>query len=150
MNLHPHIIGIDPGGEHVGWAHFTDGRGVVVCERTPQGAENVLDDTIAELQRRGEGEDLLVIIEEFRLYPDKARSLIGSDMATSQLIGSLRYIARRSGVPVILQPAGIKLPTEAQMRRRGITHRAVLEKQGGHAKDAETHVWHHLLRNNLV
>lgn len=92
----------------------------------------------------------LLIIESFVLYPDKAKAQIGSDMPTSQLIGVLRYLARTRDVPVILQPAAIKDPTEFQMARKGIDHLAVAEQQGGHAKDAETHGYHYLIRNNKL
>lgn len=142
-----YILGIDPGGEHVGWAEFRNDQPVEVRERTPEAAEDALWDWLALRYNAEHVGGSLLIIESFRLYPDKAKSQIGSDMPTSQLIGSMRYMARYWKVPVILQPAAIKEPTESLMRRRGIVHTAVQERQGGHAKDAETHVWHHLLRN---
>lgn len=151
MNIPPkHLISIDPGGEHVGWARFEDGKLEIVCERTPNEAEEILWEWAEHLPLLERTRDSLLVIEDFRLYPDKAKSLIGSGMPTSQLIGSLRFIARFYDIPVVLQPAAIKVPTEFQMKRRGIVHAAVQRKQGGHAKDAETHGYHHLIRNKMI
>lgn len=47
----------------------------------------------------------VIVMENFRIYPSKAKSLIGDEMETSQVIGIVKYIAHKKQVPVILQMA---------------------------------------------
>lgn len=133
-----YIIGIDPGEKHVGWAVIRDGTPVEACEVTP-------DEAIAMAEQMFQF-PTRIAIEEFRLYPDKAALQAYSNMPTSKLIGVLEYIARKQGAQAFLQPADIKRPTEALMKARGMKHLAVVRKQGGHAKDAETHAVYRLLK----
>lgn len=134
------IVAIDPGGAHVGWAEgLTDPTEIVqVHELDPEGAINRAETLFPVTD--------VVVIESFTLYPDKARLLVGSDMPTSQLIGALRYLARANGCEIVMQPASIKTPTLSVLRHRGVGLEAVRLRKGGHAKDAETHLHHYLIR----
>lgn len=138
------VIAIDPGGAHVGWCEalvFDDGVVDVdhIAELTPQGATHAAERVFPNAD--------VVVIESFRLYPDKAKMLVGSEMETSQLIGVLKYLARKHGCKLVMQPASIKVPTESLMRHRGVRHSAITQRVGGHAKDAETHLFQYLYRN---
>lgn len=84
----------------------------------------------------------LVIVESYRIYPDKAMMHIGQPLVTAELIGAIKWIAGYQGIRVIEQPAGIKATTGALLKGRGF--KAVGKDQ--HAKDAEVHLWYHALR----
>lgn len=138
------VVAIDPGGEHVGWCEglvYQDGTVYVdhLQEYDPAGALDRAEGVFPTADT--------IVIESFRLYPDKAKMLVGSEMETSQLIGALRYLARRSGREPVMQPASIKVPTESVMRHRGVRHLAVSRGLGGHVKDAETHLFQYVYRN---
>lgn len=99
----PKALAIDP-GERCGWAtaEYTDS------------AVDLLDSGIAPLQtmalRLGEsiGEYDVMIYESWRLFPDKAREQIGSEMQTSQMIGIIRYLAWINDVELVRQDPAIK------------------------------------------
>lgn len=84
-----------------------------------------------------------LIIEEYRIYPDKAMAHAGKTVPTAECIGMFKYVARRMKARVIEQPASIKQTTAAMLRTRGI------QLTGGtrHAKDAELHMWYPVLRS---
>lgn len=125
---------IDPGDVHVGYTLW-DGEEQVTCvELSPLGLLLAL-----ELD-----EPKLLVVEEFRLYPDKARTLTGTTLQTSQLVGALHWWAWQNEVPVVLQPAGVKEPTEAYVKRHGLERNS--KGHGGHAKDSETHGYQYLIR----
>lgn len=134
------LIAIDPGGVHVGWAEFQldPARCTRAVEKTPEEAKESLARAVSRPGIRA------VVIESFRLYPDKAMKQAGSDMPTSRLIGAMEYIVQSAGVRLVMQPAAIKTPTLSVLRHRGIT--LVSRGNGDHAKDAETHGWHYLVR----
>lgn len=138
------LVAIDPGGVHVGVAGFSYGDDPAVCVRAielnPEQTEDMLWGMCA-----GAALDRLVI-ETWRLFPDMAPKLSGSDMPTSQLIGSLRWMARQHGIPVVMQEPTIKLPTISLLRAAMVPLRSVREHKGGHAKDAELHGWCWLVR----
>ena len=49
----------------------------------------------------------VVVIEDFRLRLHAARSLVGSDFPTCQVIGVIKYLAERAKVPVVMQSPSI-------------------------------------------
>jgi hypothetical protein len=49
-----------------------------------------------------------LVMEDWRLYPDKMRGLAWDQCRTARHIGALSFIARTHNIPVILQPAAIK------------------------------------------
>ncbi len=157
-------LGIDPGGglnrqagedvAHCGWAEFEFFDAEWNCVlATELDAEECADRFMTGML---EGRWGWAAIEEWRLYAEQADRHVGSDFPTVQLIGALklgaRYGARKArsdgrAEPVLtMQPAAIKATTVALLRRRGIQSVAVADGAGGHAKDAETHGWYHLLQ----
>ena len=140
------IVAFDPGEIHVGVAMLSGHRNgswniVEVWEVNPHQALQML-----EPPYRPDMGEITFVIEEWRLYPNKTKEMVGSDFPTAQLIGQMKYLIARADRPVVMQPAAIKKPTEALMKVRGIQHEAVRQGRGGHAKDAETHAWHYVLR----
>lgn len=136
-------LAIDPGDKHVGWAEIRClDDDVAVGEWTP-------NETIDGVRRRLDwarehGFEFELVIEEFVLYPGRAKEQAGSSFQTSQLIGALKLIARDYDVQVIMQGAHIKKPIRRQLKRRGIKRKAV--GKGIHASDAEEHLYHRHLR----
>lgn len=83
----------------------------------------------------------LIIVEEYRIYPDKAQMHIGQPLITAELIGAIKWMAKRQDIPLVEQPAGIKATTAAVLKGRGF-------KSIGntlHARDAEKHLWYYVL-----
>lgn len=129
---------IDPGDVHVGVALFRGRRCVWAKEFTPKGILKHLGSHLI-------GSEVLVI-ERYQLYPHLAQAQSGSDMLTSQLIGALRLLACQLNVPVVIQQAALKTPTENVIVKKKITRQSTGE--GDHAKDAETHGYAYLFRRS--
>lgn len=146
------IIAIDPGGSHCGVAVFVivmdeDGNLHLECRLTTEHTPESMFDSIrvwGALHGNSKlGFDVMVV-ESFRLYPEKMASLAWSTLRTVEVIGVLRERCRQEGVPFVLQPASIKKATDGQLKARGILLKS--KGSGGHAKDAELHGWHYWLR----
>lgn len=145
------LLAVDPGDVHVGLALFTygpddDGDDAADCERAWETDPETAIDYIASSMLNYEID--VLVVEEFRLYPDKAKQLTGSTMGTCELIGQIKWahrldarrrrdiveetvklrlvkqrqaeIDRNAGIDLILQPAAIQTPTTGLLRRRGI------------------------------
>jgi hypothetical protein len=148
------ILAIDPGGEHVGWAVFArfglGWRCVEAVEVTPEQAFDRY--VIGTFEREWD----VCIVETWRLFPEMALTLIGSDMPTSQLIGAFTHVHRHAlrkaadersvGPALVWQDPTIKETTFNLLKKRGVPSRAVRDKHGGHAKDAECHGWHFIMK----
>lgn len=132
------IVGIDPGDQHVGYAVWDKLNGIRSRELTPNECCGLIESGLPE-------PDVLVI-EEFRLYPDKAGAQSWSPMLTAELIGALKWIAKGKGTPVVLQPAYVKIPTA----RRCTAQRLEWKVLSGHASDARLHCFHYLLRQGIL
>ena len=130
------IIAVDPGDKHVGVATWQDG--VIAAEEVdaefflPQ--FNIIAPDLDQ-----------VIIESFVLYPGRATAQSWRPMQTSEMIGAMKWIARQAGVPVTMQGASIKIPTQHQCKARGIT----VKHHSIHAADAMLHLHCYLLKNKM-
>lgn len=136
------VLAIDPGEVHVGIALFKRGSG-------GRGAycDYAIEVTPAEMILRLENDPYeKLIVEEFRLYPWKMAEQGFSQIKTAELIGVIRYIARKRHIEVVQQPASIKQACEGILRAKGV----VLQSRGHgpHAKDAELHGFF-FFRDNL-
>lgn len=160
------IIAIDPGDKHVGWATFVDGSCTLGIECEPDQALDALHHAITT------GIVTTIVVENWRLYGDKAAKQVGSEMLTSQMIGAVKWQVRQHNatvasiaaarkvdepdwdgsmddlglryVDLVLQPADIKEPTRAVLRRLKIAPTAP-KTPGDHCRDAELHGWHYIL-----
>jgi len=134
---------IDPGDAHVGFAIWKSEDKEATVKGTEFPAEKFLP-FFSKLISEG-GLDL-VVIEAFVLYPHRARTLGWSAMATSEMIGAVRWIAGEAGVWVVMQGADVKNVTRRQCHGRGINYK----HKSGHAEDAQLHLLYCLLKNDIV
>lgn len=139
MTPYDYMLALDPGDIHVGWA--------VRCQGMVAAGEWGVTESLREVEARlqmckDEGFLALVILETFSLYSTHAIAQIGSRMKTSQLIGAIKLLCHKYDTPWLEQGASIKKPTRAQLRARGIKHRASTI----HGRDAELHLWYRYLR----
>ena len=133
------IFAVDPGGAHVGVATWKTGEELKATEID---AEKWLP----LFERMVKSADV-VIIEKFVLYPSKAAVQAWSPMATSEMIGAMKWIAEKAGVPVVEQGADIKNPTRRQCKARNLKWK---DNKSGHASDALLHLQHYMIRNELL
>jgi hypothetical protein len=137
------IIAIDPGEEHNGVAVFVEGE----CRWTTTVSRDILFDSLgvwsALYCKKGMFD--VVVVEEFKLYPGKAASLSWSTLGTVEIIGALRERYRREGITFVTQPASIKKPTKAMVKRRGLP----IMGKDGHARDACMHGYYYLIHRGL-
>lgn len=134
------IVAIDPGDVHTGIAVFSGGR----CQFTITTDRIGLFDGLGVWSASFCPDSLrfdAVVMEEFRLYSDKAPALTGSHLETVEIIGAMRERCRREGLKFVTQPAAIKRATKGMLKQRGI---ALI---GGdvHARDAEVHGYYYLM-----
>jgi len=137
-----YVIAVDPGDRHVGLAIWAEGYWWTE-EVDADEAATVVDGKLYDIG--GGRTAMTLVLEEFRLYPDKAGAQAYSPMETAQMIGALKWIAKERGAQVVEQGAGIKKATRAQLGARGIK----LVGTGSHARDAELHLVHFLLKEKI-
>jgi hypothetical protein len=106
----------------------------------------------------------IVTCEKFQLYPTKAKEQFGSEMPTSKLIGWIEFSiqiwnetwesehgGRTFGYPQIHYESHLKeihKGTAAVLKHEGIEYLSPATPD--HARSAELHLWHTLIRNQLV
>ena len=129
------LYAVDPGDVHVGIAHQRAGRQAAAFEELADQTPYFFHDVLRPADT--------LVIEEFRLYPNKAAAQSWSPMRTSELIGALKWIAAQHDAQVVMQPASIKIPTRKQCAARGICYNGV---DSIHAKDAWLHLQYFILR----
>lgn len=88
---------VDPGGVHVGMAEFdfgvdADGDQYADCVRAWELDPETAIDTIAAAMLNHQID--VLVVEEFRLFPDKAMEQTGSTMPTCELIGQIKWAHR--------------------------------------------------------
>lgn len=139
------FVAIDPGDIHVGWAEFekTSVAPGWICFKVEELTPN---EALERLWRCRAGTWSVFVVEGFWLQPDEAPKLVGQQMLTSQMIGAIQWIGHVKNTRVVLQRNVVKKPTNSLMHRRGIGSFAIHQGAGGHAKDAETHGWHYILK----
>jgi RNase H-fold protein (predicted Holliday junction resolvase) len=134
------VLAIDPGEVHCGIAIFEPAK--MVLTKSAYTCVRTLEVSPADLFRLVEFEPLdVVVIEEFRLYPDKAGVQGYSQLKTVEVIGVVRYLCEREKVELVQQGASIKRVARAQMAARGVPNLATALGKGGHAADAVLHGW---------
>ena len=155
------ILSVDPGTTHVGITvgHRDTSREhgwAVYCV-----AEMLPDEFVDWLYPRLGMFDVIGC-EDFVVYASKAKELIGSRLETVRLLGFLEFTVKQwNKVPHEAAPevpareiqwfshmAQIHKGTEAVMLHAGIPF--VSPKTPDHARSAELHFWHFLIRNGLV
>jgi len=127
------MMAIDPGDVHCGWALFEDGQCYKVGTFIPEDLLNMVTDMLAD------GDIDVLVVEEYRLYPDKAKTQSYSDFPTVETIGALKYLARTRGILIVMQPAAAKRPATGFASAMKIPMLSYQKGQSRHAKDAELH-----------
>jgi hypothetical protein len=92
------LISIDPGGTN-GYAIWEEGAYL-----EDSGALDAKE--LFELVKNTKFH--VMVIEEYRLYQSKAKTMIGNKFHTVQVIGVLKYLADESNIEVIEYPASYK------------------------------------------
>lgn len=150
------LCAVDPGGEHVGVSMFAQAQDRSwQCIWAGEFSPIEFEDWLSEAMIKAEIDEL--VVETWRLFPDKAMLQTGSDMPTSQLIGAMRYIWRMTcnigtrwpapDVEWYWQDPTIKVPTRSMLRNRGIKSMSkFLKIPNDHASDSELHGYHHILQ----
>lgn len=125
------IIAFDP-GKTTGWCVFRDkvliADGTLTMEQSPA---LILDDFPPDL----------VIYESFRLFPNKAKAMIGAQFEPVQVIGVIRFLCQERHIPMIEQAPVLKkffMPV-ARLKYYGSV------PQSEHARDAVRHVLYYLV-----
>lgn len=103
------------------------------------------------------GEYDIVGYEVFRLYEDKAQEQKGREFLTCQLIGVIKFAARRlanqnrwprQDLELVRFLPDFKKPTAGWMKKNGITSEARRRKtKGDHAWDAELQGYYDIVKN---
>lgn len=125
---------IDPGDIHVGVTTWSGDQCLRSWETTP----DRMVDMLIEVTDAGKID--LVVYEKFQLYGELMGQQIGSEFQTSELIGAMKHICRRTAVPMRRYLAGHHkklyktmafMPPQMPLRAwKSYGH-------GGHSKDSE-------------
>lgn len=138
------VVAWDPGDEHVGLSGWLRGGEVYAREIHHTEAVGTFYGMVREAARSGVV--LVMVWEEYVLYPWAAVEQSWSPMLTAQMIGAFRFICESNGVQYAEQGANIKKPIAGQLRGRGIQRVG----QGTHARDAELHLYYYLLKEDVA
>lgn len=136
-------ISVDPGEVHVGVTYWKDTEPVWAKEFAP---DEFVDWLIAAI---AEGRVEMIVYEIFLLYPGAEinRNQMGSTFATCELIGVMRHLCRRAGLPFVgYQASHHKAQYKnSQFKPPLKPHRAWKSYgHGSHTKDAENLGIYHL------
>lgn len=129
------MIAIDPGDKHCGVAVFDEATGD--CVKAGTFSPPAL---IERLERTKHG---VWVVEEFKLYPWKARQQAYSQMLTAQLIGVITYLAEKGDHDLYMQSASVKKIAMGHLRA---TRAGVLLPGDTHSHDAQLHGWYYLMK----
>lgn len=90
------ILGFDPGEKYTGWALIRGGRlvGAGELERW-DGIDQLIQAAFPAV----------VVAEDFRLYPARARAQGGNQLWTARVLGVVQFICERYEIQFELQPA---------------------------------------------
>lgn len=145
LHLPPYTLAIDP-GETCGFAVVFDPVRPGVADLNNHYATGSLPMLmfLDYLTDNPHLEDVIqqVVVEEYRIFPDKAMMHSGKTVPTAECIGAIKHIARCYEWPLVEQAAGIKEPMAGLLGGRGFKSIG----KNRHEKDAELHLWYHALR----
>src|SRR5688572_29726798 len=120
------MLALDPGSTHCGIAVFDGGR----CVRADTLRPNMLFQMLEKVDEK------VWVCEEWRSYPWRNKPF--DPVVTAEVIGVIKYLARKRRRELYMQPAMIKKPTAARVRA------AEIELLPGtiHCQDAQLHGWY--------
>ncbi len=126
------LMGVDPGGT----------TGVAVFDEDSVRFTKLLEVKFDEIGRMfdiiGTYKPSVVVIEAFKLYPWRAKTMSWNSMAAAQVIGVVKACCIEQRIPIVEQPASVrKTIAEPAIQRTGLVN---LGRGKRHAKDAALHV----------
>ena len=130
-----HILAIDPGHE-TGWA-----RGMILNDRltvTGHGWTPWKEFVMALYNTKEEYDT--IVYESWRLRAAEARSLIGSDLQSSQAIGAIKLVAWTRGIKLVTQEPSDKSTANRWIAAAGIT---LPKSDVEHNRDALRHLYYY-------
>lgn len=134
QELPDYWLSIDPGGHNVGLSQW---HGPVCIESNHTNPDAAVDFVVTQAASGRLG---LLVYEKFILRPDTATGQLWSEFETSQMIGALRHVCRRAGVPCegfrASDHKAIYKKPEFKPPERPLKEWASF-RRGGHAKDSE-------------
>lgn len=136
--VEPYYLAADP-GKATGWATWSkDG---VITDMGTVWSHAELDDLLSGLPNTIK----VVIVEDFKLFRNKAQAQIGSRMPASVAIGKLETYAHLWGARFIKQPSGVKPIAEKLTGKstKGMDHSKT------HVWDAYNHGEYWLIQNKI-
>lgn len=136
------VLAIDP-GERTGWARANisdDGEWADIR----QGVNSVRDFLLCLEKHYGEYD--IVIYETWRLFPHKARSLVGSEMTASQVIGGIRLISWHHPKTRLLDQGPNTKSTAMKTMPSHLKDRMAKSSEQ-HDQDALMHLWYWTWKN---
>lgn len=167
MKNYTHILGIDPSGNK---AEGSGDTGMALLDRN--NVEFTLSDVravdyptqatywhgivtqVKEVVQAVGRENLLIVVEDYRLDPGRAAAQSYSQLETPKLIGVLQYMFARWGVAYMLQQAAVvkKRWSDEILIKKGVLTCGVGERMrffyykgvmtNNHKRDALRHAWH--------
>lgn len=134
----PYYLACDP-GKATGWATW-DSEGIWLDMGTAW-SHDELHDLLANFPTSIK----VVIVEDFKLFRNKALKQTGSRMPASLSIGQIETFAKLWGAVLIKQPSGIKPIAEKLTGQKtgGLTHSKT------HVIDAYNHGEYYLIQNKI-
>lgn len=139
------ICSIDP-GPTCGWALATFGGAPYAADfATPAQMFLLLEDWLATPPAPSLD---LVLVEEYRIFPDKLQAHSGKTVPTAEIIGAIKYICAKNGVVCRELPAGVKRTTSAILKGRGLAPIKIAHgtpEQREHPKDAQVLYWYYAM-----
>lgn len=137
---------LDPGDRYCGWVEWQEFTPVFSAILSPEDAVERLESSVTKLE--------LLVYEKFMLYAWNEKSLAGNEFRTCQLIGAVKYICNRAGIPVVGQFAS---EGKSTFRREPFKHwKARQWKQAlgsdigsGHSRDALAHGYEYLRKQGF-
>lgn len=140
-------VSVDPGDVHVGVCYWFGSEPKWAREFRPDEFVDWLVEQIYEDKVE------LVVYEIFMLYGHKAFQQTGSTFGTAELIGVMRHLCRRAGVPFVGYQASAhkglykweKFKPPQKPLRDWVSY-----GHGSHTKDAECCGFFHLVKNGVI
>ena len=126
------VVGLDPGNT-TGWSFWQNGELVEWGEVKLHHTASIVD----LLYSFGRIDQL--VVEEYRIYPNRAKQHIGHDLFTPRIIGATEAYAYINGIPLQFQPASLGKSHFTDQRLKALK---LYRKGQRHANDAIRHVAH--------
>lgn len=169
MNKYKFIIGLDPSGAYwegkgtTGYSLFNadDNTFIELGEIQARGQVNaeaywhkhiLLLESLIYTKKGNRQNNIIVIIEDYLLYAEKAQNQINSRMETCQLIGIIKDWCFMHNIPYIMQTAGLvkKRWTDEILHFKGWLKKTSGGRYevSGHTRDSMRHVVHYATFKN--